>query len=84
MAVSDLLSNLIREADHLRMQLVGIEGAISALGGTTGAGIRRRGLKPGRPSGGIRRRRRLSARARKAISDAQKKRWAAQRAAAKK
>jgi hypothetical protein len=50
----------------------------------------RRGRRLGRPPGsgkrgpGRPRRRRLSAKARKAISDAQKKRWAAKKAAEKK
>jgi hypothetical protein len=39
---------------------------------------------PGRPAGSGRKKRTMSAKARKAISDAQKKRWAAQKAAAKK
>jgi hypothetical protein len=52
---------------------------------------RKRGRPPGRPvaatsadaGGGTRKRRKMSAKARKAISDAQKKRWAKQKAAAK-
>ena len=39
---------------------------------------------PGRPAGSGRKKRRMSAEARKAISEAQKKRWAKQKAAAKK
>lgn len=51
----------------------------SIRGAFPGAGGAKRGRKPGRPAG--RKRRRLSKAARKAISDAQKKRWAAVKAA---
>jgi hypothetical protein len=50
--------------------------------GSGGPGRPKRG--PGRPAGSGRKRRTMSAEARKAISEAQKKRWAAQKAAEKK
>ena len=51
-------------------------------GGRTRMEAARRG--PGRPPGSRRKKRTMSAEARKAISDAQKRRWAAQRARMKK
>ena len=51
-------------------------------GSGRGPGRPKRG--PGRPAGSGRKRRTMSAEARKAISEAQKRRWAAQKAAEKK
>jgi hypothetical protein len=67
----------LRKAEAaLEKELAQIRAAIAALGAPAG----RRG--PGRPkgSGGKTGRRTLSAKARKAISDAQKARWAKQKA----
>ena len=59
----------------LRAELASLE---SMFGGE------RRGRKPGRAAAPKRRRRKMSAAARKRISDAQKARWAKQKAGAKK
>jgi hypothetical protein len=69
-AVRDTASKLLRDLGH--------EAAHIARRGRPAG---KRG--PGRPQREAKPRRKLSARARKAISDAQKKRWAAHRAAAK-
>ncbi len=68
-AVRDTASKLLRELGH---EAAGMARRPRPAG--------KRG--PGRPKGAARPRRKLSAKARKAISDAQKKRWAAQKAAA--
>ena len=88
MSFQDVLSGLRQEEERLGTQLSKIRAAISALGSnivyvaTGRGGPKRRG--PGRPKGtGVRKRRRLSAKARASISAAQKKRWAKARAAKK-
>jgi hypothetical protein len=73
---SGLLTQLGREA-----AFVGRLGRRAAKG--VARGIRRRG--PGRPKGSVRKKKRtMSAAARKAISEAQKKRWAVKKAAEEK
>jgi hypothetical protein len=89
MAFSDVINTLRQEEQQLARQLSGVRAALTALGSNLPYIITGRGRKPGRPAkvqaaAAPRKRRRLSAKARKAISDAQKKRWAAQRAGAKK
>jgi hypothetical protein len=89
MAFSDIINTLRQEEQQLARQLSGIRAALTALGSNLPYIITGRGRKPGRAAKtqadtAPRKRRRLSAKARKAISDAQKKRWAAQRAGAKK
>jgi hypothetical protein len=89
-SLKEILSGLLKAEQQLERQLGNVRAAISSLrGGETGA-------RRGRPAGsknkkGIiivggrpRKRRRLSAKARKAISDAQKARWAKQKAGEKK
>lgn len=73
------IDTLRRTESELEAQLASVRNAIAALGGRGAAAGSRRG--PGRPRGGApRKRRRMSAAARKRISDAQKARWAKQRA----
>jgi hypothetical protein len=85
MAVSaDVIATLRRAEQQLEQQLQSVRTAIAALSDATGGGPRRRrpaasSRGPGRPAG-TRRRRKLSAKARAAISAAQKARWAKQRA----
>jgi len=88
MSLLDVVNALRREEQQLATKLTKIRAAIGALGSNIGyvvtghGGPKRRG--PGRPkAAGVRRRRRLSAKARAAISAAQKKRWAKVRAAKK-
>lgn len=78
--IAKTLSGIRDTASNLLEELVGTGRAV-ARGARRGrpAGSRQRG--PGRPKGAVRKRRRLSAAARKAISDAQKRRWAKQKAA---
>ena len=86
----ELVSGLRRAEQQLERQLAGIRSAISSLefGGAVSPGMppgRKRG--PGRPKGSVpgrRKRRKMSAKARKAISDAQKARWAKLKAKAMK
>jgi hypothetical protein len=80
----NVTASLRRTEADLERQLAAVRNAIAALGAGTGV---RRGRppgkrRPGRPQsrGKIHGRRKLSAAARKAISDAQKARWAKQRA----
>lgn len=85
----DVLDGLRKAEREIEAQLAGIRGAISALAGSGQAKGRRRGRKAGtspkRPSAPPRNGRKpLSASARKAISDAQKARWAKQRASSAK
>ena len=68
-AVRDTASKLLRDLGHEAASLA-----------RRGGGAGKRG--PGRPKGRAKPRRKLSAKARKAISDAQKRRWAAQKASA--
>lgn len=72
---SKLLADLGHEAERVVRR-----GRAAARRGSTGAA----GRGPGRPKGSGKKKRTMSAEARKAISVAQKKRWAAQKAAAKK
>ena len=88
MSLHDVISGLRHEEEQLGAQLSKIRAAISALSSnivyvaTGRGGPTRRG--PGRPKGAsVRKRRTLSAKARAAISAAQKKRWAKVRAAKK-
>ena len=78
MALNGLIAGLRRAERQLEEQLRGIKAAIASLGGGSARGGRR-----GRAAGGPRKRRKLSAKARAAISRAQKLRWAKHRAAAK-
>ena len=76
-----LISGLRRAEKQLETQLASVRSAISSLelGGGGVPLLRRRGRRAGAGSAGrlrTRTRRRLSAKARKAMSDAQKKRWA--------
>ena len=73
-----VVKDLQRTAQYLERQLQAVREALSSLGGGAGRGRR------GRPKGaGVpRRRRKLSADARRRISEAQKARWARQRAKA--
>jgi len=80
-AFNDLIRGLKETEQQLVKQLESIRGAISSLemGNSVSPAMRGRPVvKMGRP--GIRKRRRLSAKARAAISRAQKLRWAKQRA----
>jgi ribosomal protein S5 len=71
---SKLLTDLGHQAERMARR--------GRLAGSRTLGVVKRG--PGRPAGsGKKKKRKMSAAARKAISDAQKKRWAAQKAAAK-
>jgi hypothetical protein len=88
-SLQELLSGLLKAEQQLERQLGNVRGAISSLrGGETGA---RRGRPVASKNkkgiiivGGKRKRRKMSAKARKAISDAQKARWAKQKAGEKK
>ena len=82
-AFQNLLRSLRRAEAELARQLGGIRQAISTLefGGAASPAAprvtrKRRGRQPGRPAVKVRRRRQLSAKARAAISRAQKRRWA--------
>jgi hypothetical protein len=74
-----VVKDLQRTAQYLERQLQAVREALSSLGG--GAGHGRRG-RPKGATGVPRRRRKLSADARRRISEAQKARWARQRAKA--
>jgi len=75
MAFNDVIRGLKKTEQHLVKQLEGVRGAIASL--SFGSAV-----SPSMP-GPVRKRRRLSAKARAAISRAQKLRWAKQRAAKK-
>jgi len=86
---SGVLASLRRAEQELERQLAGIKRAISSLefGGfpaPSGIGRRRAGRPPVGANAAPRKRRKLSAKARAAISRAQKKRWANLRRAAAK
>ena len=83
MAFNDLIRGLKQTEQQLAKQLEGIRGAISSLemGSSVSPAFRVRAEKAG--TTGVRKRRRLSAKARAAISRAQKLRWAKQKAAQK-
>ena len=90
MAFQDVVNTLRQEEEQLAKQLSNVRAALTALGSNLTYVVTGRGRKPGRPAGsastagasatgdesGGRKRRKLSAKARKAISDAQKARWA--------
>jgi hypothetical protein len=86
-----LIGGLRRAQAQLEKQLEGVRNAIASLtaGGGTGAkrgrpaGTGKRGAGRPKGSGKKRGRRKMSAAARKAISDAQKARWAKQKAGKK-
>jgi hypothetical protein len=76
MAESNIIQLLKKEAQALESRLAGLKGAILALSGEIGRG---RGRKAAF-AGAAPKKRVMSAAARKRISDAQKARWAKQRA----
>ena len=87
-SVQNLVAELRRTEREFERQLEGVRSAIAVL---AGVGVRRgrpagSGNKrgPGRPKGSGRKKRTMSAKARAAISRAQKARWAKQRAAERK
>ena len=86
---SELVNGLRRAEQQLEKQLAGIRTAISSLefGGAVSPGVPG-GRRPGRPKGSVagapRKRRKMSAKARAAISAAQKARWAKLKAGEKK
>ena len=75
----DTATKLLTDLGHGAERVVRRRGRPAGRG-TTGAAKR----GPGRPAGSVKKKRTMSAEARKRISDAQKKRWAAQKAEAKK
>lgn len=88
MAFKDVIDTLREEERQLTKQLSGIRAAITALGSNLSYVVTGRGGRPGRPAGSTnqvapRKKRRLSAKARAAISRAQKLRWAKQKALGK-
>ena len=78
MAFNDLIRGLKQTEQQLEKQLESVRGAISSLemGNAVSPAMGRRSAV----KAGVRKRRRLSAKARAAISRAQKLRWAKQRA----
>lgn len=88
MPLQDLVNALRQEEQQLASRLSKIRAAIGALGSNIGYVVTGKGgperRRPGRPrKASVRKRRPLSAKARAAISAAQKKRWAKVRAAKK-
>ena len=89
MSLQDVINALPQEEQQVTTQLSKIRAAIAALGSniryvvTGRGGPKRRGATQPKPAGVRKRKRRLSAKARAAISAAQKKRWAKVRAAKK-
>lgn len=81
MAFNDLIRGLKQTEQQLVKQLEGIRGALSSLEMGNSVSPATRGRSAG--TTGVRKRRRLSAKARAAISRAQKLRWAKQKAAQK-
>jgi hypothetical protein len=75
--IADVVGQLRATEQQLARQLEGVRAAISALDG--GSAVKRD--RPAAAATPVRKRRRLSAKARAAISRAQKLRWAKQRAA---
>lgn len=75
--------NIVKQLAGIRDTAADLLQQLAGSGARVAAAVRRgrRGRPPGKPRG---RRRKLSAKARKAISDAQKRRWAALKAAEKK
>ena len=82
MAFNDLIRGLKQTEQQLARQLESIRGAISSLEMGNSVSPAVRSYSSGRRTG-VRKRRRLSAKARAAISRAQKLRWAKQKAAQK-
>jgi len=78
-AFKDLVHGLRQTERHLLMQLEGVRGAIAALEMGSAVSPALPGPRPAAVKA-VRKRRRLSAKARAAISKAQKLRWAKQRA----
>ena len=78
-----LLAGLRRAEQQMETQLGSIRGAITALEGSAAPGLKRGTPAAGVSSAPVRKRRKMSARARAAISAAQKARWAKQKAAKK-
>jgi hypothetical protein len=76
-----LVRNLRRAERQLQRQLAGVRRAISSLEFGGAPVPEKAPLKRGRRMTNVRKRRRLSAKARRAISLAQKKRWAKQKGA---
>lgn len=88
MSLEDALNALQREEKQLAARLSKVRVAIGALASNIGYVVTGRGgpkrRRPGRSGGAVvRKRRKLSPKARAAISAAQKKRWAKVRAAKK-
>lgn len=85
MAFNDLIRGLKQTEQQLARQLESIRGAISSLEMGNSVSPAARGYSAAKMGGrtGVRKRRRLSAKARAAISRAQKLRWAKQKAAQK-
>jgi hypothetical protein len=82
MAFNDVIRGLKKAEQQLVKQLQGVRGAIASL--SFGSAVSPSMPEPGGGAGSpVRKRRRLSAKARAAISRAQKLRWAKQRAAKK-
>lgn len=78
MALQDLIDGLRQEEKQALKRLQGIRAAISSLADGNGSADLRGRIRPRTSAAEAprRRKRRLSAKARKAISDAQKARWA--------
>jgi len=81
MAFNDVIRGLKKTEQELVKQLAGVRGAIASL--SFGSAVSPSMPGPRAAGTPVRRRRRLSAKARAAISRAQKLRWAKQRAAKK-
>jgi len=75
-----LLTGLKRAERQMETQLGSIRGAIAALQGGNVHGLKHERSMASDSSSPVRKRRKMSAKARKAISDAQKARWAKQKA----
>ena len=88
MAFSNVINTLRQEEQNLAKQLSSVRAALSALGSNIPHVVTGRGRKPGLPSGSkkvgpVRKRGKLSAKGRAAISKAQKLRWAKLKASKK-
>jgi hypothetical protein len=94
--IAEIVGGLKREEARLEKQLVGVKNAILSLGAVDAVAevpvprsVKRGPGRPPKSAAGATpttpvKRRKMSAKARKAISDAQKARWARQKAGAKK
>lgn len=85
MNIKDIIEQLTKERGRIDTAITALE----EVGGISSTGSKRRGRPPGSTAtksaeAPVRKRRTMSAAARKLISIAQKKRWAAQKKAAKK